>query len=812
MVVIGTILSLLFISTGIVVALDSTQYFYINMPTGTNTLTFDNAFYYMIITIFTIGYGDFFPATSLARAIIGSLLIIEIIIMSQQTTKLGELMKNASPYRSTYKTDPNKHIIVTGSFNGTTLFRFLKELYHIDHNISMKSCKVLIVKDESPSKEILAILNHPIYEDFIQYLEGNLIDEHILKDSAVFLSKGVFILTDQYIDDVGTSDSLAVLISSSVKEYSPTTPVFLQLVMPDLLIHNYWAGWNTGFSTWQLQFSMLAANVFTPGFSTLMCNLIVSSSGSMKKPAVNNHWMNEYIMGLSNELYLVKFPDHLIGILFNDIVEVLYNQFNSLLIGVQTEIIQENKTISQEILLNPVGYYIKGGDNGFIIAVNLEDAQSLSDCNLSLVNSHRISEDFTSNFSLLKTPLPKRSKKIEFESRHLMMWEADLRGQIWDHIIVFGRVDHLEIILESFKIMTNQLVCYVSDSPPDELWERISLKNKEVLYLECSLSDINELAHTAINFAYHAIILSSKIPGSTMDDSNTLPLVNIIESNFIVKFTVELVNEVNMKYLEYKLPVEMESMSPLTWPRYAASNVFCSSALDFIMAQGYHNNFIIDIIRRMVVYEDLFDEIGIDENCRINNIEIPIDVHGKNTFKDMFLYLLRLERPVIALAIYRGVGILNNEIPYVFTKPGPDTPIFFGDKIIVMGEINNRDASPYLKDVRKKLRSETTINLSRKKSLTKNSQNIVVRTVTVAELATKAVEEDEKNEGNMLSDDDLLNMIKNLLDKNKRKRETISKQNETIINLASEFTTVQNIINGVDIDDELEDEMPINDG
>ena len=98
---------------------------------------------------------------------------------------------------------------------------------------------MLIVKDESPSKEILAILNHPIYEDFIQYLEGNLIDEHILKDSAVFLSKGVFILTDQYIDDVGTSDSLAVLISSSVKEYSPTTPVFLQLVMPDLLIHNY---------------------------------------------------------------------------------------------------------------------------------------------------------------------------------------------------------------------------------------------------------------------------------------------------------------------------------------------------------------------------------------------------------------------------------------------------------------------------------------------------------------------------------------------------------------------------------------------
>ena len=249
LITIGTIIALLFISTGLIHALNKTEHFNINLPTGTTTLTFDATFYYMIITIFTIGYGDFYPTTALARAIIGLFIIIVIIIMSQQTTRLGELIKNTSPYRKAYKTEPNKHIIISGAFSGTTLFRFLKELYHVDHNMKMKTCKVLIVGNERPKREILAILNHPIYEQVVQYLEGDLIDEQVLKNSAVKGSKVVFILTDQYLEEVGPSDIYAVLACSAVKEYSPLTPVLLQLVKPDLLIHNYWAEWDSGFST-----------------------------------------------------------------------------------------------------------------------------------------------------------------------------------------------------------------------------------------------------------------------------------------------------------------------------------------------------------------------------------------------------------------------------------------------------------------------------------------------------------------------------------------------------------------------------------
>lgn len=60
----------------------------------------------------------------------------------------------------------------------------------------MRKCKVLLVRDETPNKEILAIINHPIYEEAVKYLEGDFMRESTLKDSQVKESRGVFILTN----------------------------------------------------------------------------------------------------------------------------------------------------------------------------------------------------------------------------------------------------------------------------------------------------------------------------------------------------------------------------------------------------------------------------------------------------------------------------------------------------------------------------------------------------------------------------------------------------------------------------------------
>ena len=792
MIICSTILALLFISTGVVHTLQQTENFHIYHPDETQELTFEKAFYFMIITITTVGYGDMAPETNLARAIIGIFIIVVIVITTQQTSRLGELISRTSPYRSPYKAEPNSYIVITGSFNGTTLYRFLKEFYHPDHDMPMKKCKVLLVGNESPGKDIVAILNHPLYEEVVTYHEGDFLSEFTLKNAGVGKCKGVFIITNQYEQEVAPKDTYALLACNAVKEYSSSTDVYLQLVRPDLLIHDYWAGWTTGFSTWRLKLFMLAANVFTPGFSTLISNLVISSSGIMKKEAENNHWLNEYVLGLSNELYLVKFPNSLLKHKFSDIALALYLKHNSLLIGVQTKR-KYSEEVQTEIVINPVDYYISKGDQAFIIAPDIEDARGIEDCSLKDFFAPETPSEVMEELFRMQTKPSNETLFKQLDSRYIAMWETDLRGVLWNHIIVIGRIEHLEIILEPFST-TKQLVCFLSDKPPGDKWERIKANSRDCLYLECCLTDVEELSRTAINFSSHVILLSSRISGSSMEDSGILPVVNIIESNFSCRFTVELVDEVNMKYLDHKPPIELESLSFTTWPRYAASEVFFSSTLDYMIAQSFHNPSIIDIIQRLIIFEDLYAQLGIDENYRINSIDLPEALHGKVTFADIFCYLVGLERPVLALGIYRGVGYLNNEVPYVFTKPDPNTPLFLGDKIIVMGEMHQRENSPYLKEVKKRSRKDTVIDFGKKRSITKYSQNFLVRKATAADNAQKLIEDEEKDDYQEYSDEQLLQMISGLLNKTKKEREVIAKQNETLMNLTSEYSTIQNLL------------------
>lgn len=57
--------------------------FKINLPNPNETLTFDSAFYYMIVTVCTVGYGDISPGTDFARAVIGIFIILIIVLVSK---------------------------------------------------------------------------------------------------------------------------------------------------------------------------------------------------------------------------------------------------------------------------------------------------------------------------------------------------------------------------------------------------------------------------------------------------------------------------------------------------------------------------------------------------------------------------------------------------------------------------------------------------------------------------------------------------------------------------------------------------------
>lgn len=108
--------------------------FNIEMATK-DPLTFDSAFYYMIVTVCTVGYGDISPTDDFARIVIGIFIILIIVLVSKQTSELNELMKFSSEYRVPYRGPAGKHILIIGNLSANTLSKFLKEFYHPDHNM-----------------------------------------------------------------------------------------------------------------------------------------------------------------------------------------------------------------------------------------------------------------------------------------------------------------------------------------------------------------------------------------------------------------------------------------------------------------------------------------------------------------------------------------------------------------------------------------------------------------------------------------------------------------------------------------------------
>ena len=271
------------------------------------------------------------------------------------------------------------------------------------------------------------------------------------------------------------------------------------------------------------------------------------------------------------------------------------------------------------------------------------------------------------------------------------MSKTDLRGLVKNHFIIFGQIDHVSAILVALKHYTTQLILYlicimhsfVSDQSPDHRWTKIRRSHPNVVYLESSLSDVEEIRRCAIEDSFHVIMLTWFVKDSSIQDSGILPIVRIIEENFKnVKFTLELLDESNLKYLNYRPRKELGHISYNIWPRYASSNVFFSSTMDYIMAgvyffiiiQAFHMESIVEIVGKLINSNISPNISGINENKQINILDLP-DHFVKYSYIDVFQQFVSKLRCIIPLAIVRDKQNNKNLVPIVIINPSPSTII-----------------------------------------------------------------------------------------------------------------------------------------
>lgn len=271
MILIMTIFSVLFIGAGIANALNTIDDNAFHAKGDFNFLT---AFYYTIVTTATLGYGDIYPLQTTSRMMVVVMILTMVYILSDQLTKMSQLMSNYSRYDTRYHVID--HIIITGYYTPSSLSQFLSQFYHPDHGKISQNC--IIIGANYPNSDILKLINSLRYEDKIKYLEGDLTSQGTLEKANAYMADSIFILTNQHSSDLEANDINAVMITKMVQHYYPYTQTFLQLVknLPSSLTR--YVPWHTTISVHEMKMSILGLSVYNQCFSTMMTSLYTSSN------------------------------------------------------------------------------------------------------------------------------------------------------------------------------------------------------------------------------------------------------------------------------------------------------------------------------------------------------------------------------------------------------------------------------------------------------------------------------------------------------------------------------------------------------
>ena len=131
---VGTVVLLLVLTTGFVQWLSLEVGWNRPAGRGPGPLQFHEALYYSVVTLSTLGYGDYYPSDTWGRCTMTVFLLFTFFYVPYQTSKFFVLRSLVSAYRGSYN-DERRHIVICCDAACASIGNFLEEFFHPDHGV-----------------------------------------------------------------------------------------------------------------------------------------------------------------------------------------------------------------------------------------------------------------------------------------------------------------------------------------------------------------------------------------------------------------------------------------------------------------------------------------------------------------------------------------------------------------------------------------------------------------------------------------------------------------------------------------------------
>ena len=356
------------------------------------TLPFHDYWYFVLVSLSTVGYGDINPESDFAKLYIVFLVLFALYYIPKSTNKLIRLMNMKSVY-ATDRFKPRghiKHVVVTGDLM-TLDENFFLELFHDDHGADQ--LEAVLLGEGRPNAAMQQVLKSQQFGQVVTYLEGSPLNERDLGRCCVTSAEAVFVVANKFASDSDEMDAATILRALTIKRHilektKCEMMMCIQLLRPENQVHYVACGSSARDSVDQvvcmdeIKMTLLAKTTLCPGMTALIANLITSDEDDSEDAADEGEsgepeWVEEYSHGQGFEIYRTKLSPAFEGIEFSVAADVVYNTLGALLFGVELCSSKEAR-----ILLNPGKFVIPDVDEfqvfGFCIAPDKSSIDILS--------------------------------------------------------------------------------------------------------------------------------------------------------------------------------------------------------------------------------------------------------------------------------------------------------------------------------------------------------------------------------------------------------------------------------------------------
>ena len=272
----------------------------------------DNPYWWAIVTMTTVGYGDFYPTTPAGRIFAVLIMFMGISLVSLLTASISSIFvaRKIREGKGLEQLNLTHHLIMCGwNPNGE---RILDSIQHLSGGIK----RDLVLINEMNEEDVTQLKNR--YRKIrIHFVSGDFTQEEILNRASIIDADTVIVIPNTTGSEVATYDEKTIFATLTIKSMDPSIRVIAYLLDRVNLTHIKRADADEVVVGDDFSAHIVASHVVDPGIPQIANQLIESNSNSRFKR--------------------VEIPSQFVGKSYEQLFDHFRKKDGSLLIGVFAE-------------------------------------------------------------------------------------------------------------------------------------------------------------------------------------------------------------------------------------------------------------------------------------------------------------------------------------------------------------------------------------------------------------------------------------------------------------------------------------------